>query len=102
MSPTLRAVSVFCWAVAAAWLVFVSGASAADETTPLDPHCVRLDLEAINFIESHAEDLSQETLGKAGLQFVAARSACREGRTAEGLALYGSILRIEPALAGKK
>ena len=103
MPPTSRATSAFCCAVAATWLALGTGASAADQPT-LDPRCVRLDLEVIDFIESHgkADDLSQDTLGKAGLQFVAARIACSEGRTREGVALYDSILAIEPPVASAR
>ena len=80
-------------------------AVANDKAQLFDPLCMRLDLEVIGFIERHGEagDIPTERLGKAGLQFVAARVACLEGRSAEGADLYRGVLRLEPVVAsGRK
>jgi hypothetical protein len=99
-----RIVAACCGAVAIISLVSGSIAGAA-ESSKFSPLCMQLDLEVIGFIERHGQagDISSERLGKAGLQFVAARAACLEGHSDQGAELYRDILRIEPVVAsGKK
>jgi hypothetical protein len=96
--------SVAAYAIAIA-LASGGAAGAGDGSRSFDPLCMRLDLEVIGFIERHGEagDISAERLGKAGLQFVAARVACLDGRVEEGAALYRDILRIESVVvSGQK
>ena len=88
-------------AIAIALLASADHAVANDKAGLFSPLCRWLDLEVTAFIERHGEvgDISSERLGKAGLQFLAARVACLHGRSDEGADLYRGILRIEPVVA---
>jgi hypothetical protein len=65
---------------------------------PFARECALKETTVITVIEDHgaAEDLPADRLGDAGLTMMRARSACYEGRVAEALALYDSILDLGP------
>jgi hypothetical protein len=96
----LRNAAAF-FAIALASLASADHAVADDKAGLFSPLCRWLDLEVTGFIERHSEvgEISSERLGKAGLQFLAARVACLQGRSDEGADLYRGILRIEPVVA---
>src|SRR5882757_6372477 len=60
--------------------------------------CALKETTVITLIEDHgaAEDLPADRLGDAGLTMLRARLTCYEGRVAEALALYESILDLGP------
>jgi hypothetical protein len=94
--PTSQMRSV---AVCLGFFVQLAAAAGSDRLGRFEPHCAKLDLEVIGFIEWHGEknDLSQDELGKIGLQFLEARMACLEGRAERGADIYTQILRTRSA-----
>jgi hypothetical protein len=63
--------------------------------------CALKETTVITLIEDHgaAEDVPADRLGKAALTMLHARSVCYEGRVAEALALYQSILDLGPVVS---
>jgi len=60
--------------------------------------CALKETAVITLIEDHgaAEDVPADRLGDAALTMLRARSVCYEGRVAEALALYQSVLDLGP------
>ena len=79
-------------------LAMATSAMAQAQTGQFARECALKETAVITLIEDHgaAEDLPADRLGDAGLTMMRARSACYEGRVAEALALYDSILDLGP------
>jgi hypothetical protein len=60
--------------------------------------CALKETTVITLLEDHgaAEDVPADRLGNAALTMLHARSVCYEGRVAEALALYQTILDLGP------
>ena len=94
ISGTLRAAG----AGVAACLATTIGAGAQGQAQQFARECALKETTVITLIEDHgaAEDLPADRLGAAGLTMLRARLTCYEGRVAEALALYDSILDLGP------
>ena len=81
-----------------ACLAMAISATAQGQAGQFARECALKETMVITLIEDHgaAEDLPADRLGDAGLTMMRARSACYEGRVAEALALYDSILDLGP------
>ena len=88
-------------------LSFFPGLVLADEAGLIAAACAQRDLQATTTIEAHGavQDVAGHGLYGAAVARQLARSACREGRTDEALALYDLIMTLGPvptgAVAGK-
>jgi hypothetical protein len=91
--------------VASAWLVvflaMAINATAQGHSAQFARECALKETTVITLIEDHgaAEDLPADRLSDAGLTMLRARLTCYEGRVAEALALYDSILALGPVVA---
>ncbi|PWT91022.1 MAG: hypothetical protein C5B56_04470 [Proteobacteria bacterium] len=83
---------------AVACLATTIGAGAQGQTQQFARECALKETTVITLIEDHgaAEDLPSDRLGAAGLTMLRARLTCYEGRVADALALYDSILDLGP------
>jgi hypothetical protein len=79
-------------------LAMATSAMAQAQTGQLARECALKETAVITLIEDHgaAEDVPADRLGAAGLTMLRARLNCYEGRVAEALALYESILDLGP------
>jgi len=79
-------------------LAMTISAMAQGQTGQFAPECALKETAVITLIEDHgaAEDVSADRLGDAWVTMLRARAACYEGRVAEALALYQSILDLGP------
>src|SRR5882757_7495282 len=82
----------------AASLAMTISAMAQGQAGQFARECALKETTAITLIEDHgaAEDLPADRLGAAGLTMLRARLTCYEGRVAEALAVYESILDLGP------
>jgi len=81
-----------------ACLAATASAAADRQSWVFTLECSTRDAKVNALIEEHgaAQLLPSETLGKAGLTMLEARTACYDGRIADALALYDSVLAIGP------
>jgi len=81
-----------------AFLAVTISAMAQGQAGQFARECALKETTVITLIEDHgaAEDLPADRLGAAGLTMLRARLTCYEGRVAEALALYESILDLGP------
>jgi pentatricopeptide repeat protein len=88
--------------VLAIGLSFVPGLVLADEVGPIAASCAQRDLQATTTIEAHGavQDVAARGLYGAAVARQLARSACREGRSDEALALYDLIMTLGPVPTG--
>ena len=79
-------------------LAMTISAGAQGQAGKFDRDCALKDTTVITLIEDHgaAGDVPADRLGNAALTMLRARSVCYEGRVAEALALYQSILDLGP------
>src|SRR5436190_24364198 len=84
-----------------ACLAMAISAMAQGQAGQFARECALKETTVITLIEDHgaAEDLPADRLGAAGLTMLRARLTCYEGRVAEALALYDSILDLGPVAA---
>ncbi len=75
-----------------------TGAMAQGQAGPFALECAEKEIMVITLIEDHgaADDVPSGRLGAAGLTLQRARSSCKEGRVAEALTLYQSVLDLGP------
>jgi len=64
-----------------------------DTRVVFSPLCAAKDLSLVTAIEAHgeAQDVASERLVAAAFAMLEARAACRDGRVAEGLAIYEQV-----------
>lgn len=68
-------------------------AMAAEPVEPGTADCAARDLELMMMLEEWGvEDAASQRLAEAGLTLMRAREACHEGRFAEALVIYDSVL----------
>jgi hypothetical protein len=88
---------------AASMCVLAFGAVLAEPSHTLATECALREIKVITLIEDHgaADDILSDKLAAAGAALFEARSICYQGRVAEALALYDSILSLGPVVAKK-
>jgi hypothetical protein len=79
-------------------LAMAASAMAQAQTGRFARECALKETVVITLIEDHgaAEDVPADRLAAAGLTVLRARLTCYEGRVAEALTLYDSILDLGP------
>jgi hypothetical protein len=87
-SPILRQ-----WMIALACLSAGAGiAITAERLSPAAVDCAPRDLQLATLIEQRSSDIAPDQLADMFLAMMRSRTACRDGRTAEALAIYDSVL----------
>jgi hypothetical protein len=68
--------------------------SFAADSAAFSLECAHREVQVITLIEDHGskQDVSSDKLAEAGLKMLQARATCYEGRVAEAVALYDSIM----------
>ena len=87
--------SVRQWIITVACLCAGAGiAKTADRLNTTPAECAARDLKLVTLIEDHgqAQDVAADQLADAAFTMLRARQACHEGRVADGLAIYDSVL----------
>ena len=79
-------------------LAMTISATAQGPAAQFPRECALKEITVITLIEEHGEagDLPADALRNATLTMLRARSACRDGRVGEALAVYESILNLGP------
>ena len=69
-------------------------AKTADRLNTTPAECAARDLRVVTLIEDHgqAQDVGADQLADAAFTMMRARQACHDGRVADGLAIYDSVL----------
>ena len=69
-------------------------AKTADRLNMTPAECAARDLRVVTLIEDHgqAQDVAADQLADAAFTMMRARLACHDGRVADGLAIYDSVL----------
>jgi hypothetical protein len=67
-------------------------AMTAERLYPTAPNCMARDVKLVTLIEQRSADVAPDQLADAVLKMMRARTACHDGRTAEALAIYDSVL----------
>ena len=96
VSPSIRQ-----WIITLACLCAAAGvAKTADRLHTTPAECAARDLKLVTLIEDKGEarDVSSEKLADAAFTMLRARQACHDGRVADALAIYDSVL-LAPGFA---
>lgn len=93
--------AVHQWIITLAFLCGAAGvAKTADRLYVTSSECAARDLKLVTLIERHGEarDVASNRLAEAAFTMLRARKACDDGRYAEALAIYDSVL-LAPGFA---